>query len=148
VGTNPAECHPIIFNRLHKYLKRNQQAKLIVVNPAEPKPPAANLHLAINPGTDIDLFNGIAHLLLDWGAIDTYFIDKCTRDFRKYAEIIRHYPPKSLRINAVSPSTIQKRLPATGRIEKSAFPLVDGYQSIQRRHGQSPHFNQFTPNDG
>ncbi|NCS29958.1 MAG: nitrate reductase [Microcystis aeruginosa F13-15] len=95
VGTNTAECHPIIFNRLHKYLKRNQQAKLIVVDPRRTKTAeAANLHLAINPGTDIDLFNGIAHLLLNWGAIDTYFIDKCTRDFPKYAEIIRHYPPE------------------------------------------------------
>ncbi|MBE9072210.1 molybdopterin oxidoreductase family protein [Microcystis sp. LEGE 08355] len=95
VGTNTAECHPIIFNRLHKYLKRNQQAKLIVVDPRRTKTAeAANLHLAINPGTDIDLFNGIAHLLLNWGAIDTYFIDKCSRDFPKYAEIIRHYPPE------------------------------------------------------
>ncbi|MFM7354262.1 MAG: molybdopterin-dependent oxidoreductase, partial [Microcystis aeruginosa] len=95
VGTNTAECHPIIFNRLHKYLKRNQQAKLIFVDPRSTKTAeAANLHLAINPGTDIDLFNGIAHLLLNWGAIDTYFIDKCTRDFGKYAEIIRHYPPE------------------------------------------------------
>ncbi|MBD2290313.1 nitrate reductase [Microcystis wesenbergii FACHB-1317] len=95
VGTNTAECHPIIFNRLHKYLKGNQQAKLIVVDPRSTKTAkAANLHLAINPGTDIDLFNGIAHLLLNWGAIDTYFIDKCTRDFPKYAEIIRHYPPE------------------------------------------------------
>ncbi|NCR53649.1 MAG: nitrate reductase [Microcystis aeruginosa L211-07] len=95
VGTNTAECHPIIFNRLHKYLKRNQEAKLIVVDPRRTKTAeAANLHLAINPGTDIDLFNGIAHLLLNWGAIDTYFIDKCTRDFPKYAEIVRHYPPE------------------------------------------------------
>lgn len=95
VGTNTAECHPIVFNRLHKYLKRNKQAKLIVVDPRKTKTAeAATLHLAINPGTDIDLFNGIAHLLLRWGAIDTYFIDECTRDFSQYAEIIRHYPPE------------------------------------------------------
>lgn len=95
VGTNTAECHPIVFNRLHKYLKRNKQAKLIVVDPRRTKTAeAADLHLAINPGTDIDLFNGIAHLLLRWGAINTYFIDECTRDFSKYAEIIRHYPPE------------------------------------------------------
>jgi len=95
VGTNTAECHPIIFNRLHKYLKGKPEAKLIVVDPRSTKTAkAANLHLAINPGTDIDLFNGIAHLLLGWGAIDTYFIDKCTRDFPKYAEVIRDYPPE------------------------------------------------------
>jgi len=107
VGTNTAECHPIIFNRLHKYLKGNKEAKLIVVDPRRTKTAeAANLHLAINPGTDIDLFNGIAHLLLNWGAIDTYFIDKCTRDFGKYAEIIRHYPPEIVAPKCGSPLRI------------------------------------------
>jgi ferredoxin-nitrate reductase len=97
IGTNTADCHPILFNRLHKYLKRNRQAKLIVVDPRRTKTAeAADLHLPINPGTDIDLLNGIAHLLMRWGKLDTFFIDECTRDFPKYAEVIRHYPPESV----------------------------------------------------
>lgn len=95
IGTNTAECHPIIFNRLRKHHKRNKQVKLIVVDPRQTQTAAdADLHLAIRPGTDIELLNGIAHLLLRWNKLDALFIDECTTDFPAYVEVIRHYPPE------------------------------------------------------
>ncbi|MDH6083504.1 molybdopterin oxidoreductase family protein [Umezakia ovalisporum] len=94
IGSNAAECHPIIFNRLAKYHKKNSHVKMIVVDPRRtPTAEAADLHLAIRPGTDIDLMNGIAHLLMRWQYIDVGFIDDCTSNFSEYAEVIRHYPP-------------------------------------------------------
>lgn len=96
IGSNTAECHPIVFNRLNQHLKRSK-AKLIVVDPRRTKTAeAADLHLAIKPGTDIDLLNGIAHLLLRWGEIDTYFLDECTRDFPKFATVIQSYTPETV----------------------------------------------------
>jgi ferredoxin-nitrate reductase len=93
VGTNTAECHPIVFNRLRKYHKHNPGVRLIVVDPRRtPTAEAADLHLAIRPGTDIDLLNGIAHLLLQWQAIDVPFISECTLGFPALAEVLRHYP--------------------------------------------------------
>jgi ferredoxin-nitrate reductase len=95
IGTNTAECHPIIFNRLRKHHKQNHHVKLIVVDPRRtPTAEAADLHLAIQPGTDIDLMNGIAYLLLRWNYLDTQFLDECTQGFSEYAEVIRHYPPE------------------------------------------------------
>ncbi|MGB5960598.1 MAG: nitrate reductase [Coleofasciculaceae cyanobacterium] len=95
IGTNAAECHPIIFNRLRQHHKKNRDVKLIVVDPrTTTTAEAADLHLAIRPGTDIDLLNGIAHLLLSWGYINSEFIDECTNNFPAYAEIIQHYPPE------------------------------------------------------
>lgn len=97
IGTNTAECHPIVFNRLRKHHKKHQHVKMIVVDPRRTKTAeVADLHLAINPGTDIDLLNGIAHLLMRWGAIDTLFMDECTKNFPAYAEVIRHYPPETV----------------------------------------------------
>ncbi len=97
IGTNTAECHPIVFNRLHKYLKRNPSAKLIVVDPRKTKTAeAAHLHLGINPGTDIDLLNGIAHLLMKWDKLDHDFIEQHTEGFSEYAEIIQAYEPESV----------------------------------------------------
>ncbi|NEO26428.1 MAG: molybdopterin-dependent oxidoreductase, partial [Kamptonema sp. SIO4C4] len=95
IGTNTAECHPIIFNRLAKYHKQNRRVKMVVVDPRRtPTAEKADLHLAITPGTDIDLLNGIAHLLIRWGRLDVGFIDDCTQNFPAYAEVIRHYPPE------------------------------------------------------
>jgi ferredoxin-nitrate reductase len=95
VGTNAAECHPIIFNRLRKYHKQHAHVKMVVVDPRHTQTAqAADLHLAIRPGTDIDLFNGIAHLLMRWGLIDVPFIEDCTMGFSGYADVIRQYPPE------------------------------------------------------
>ncbi len=95
IGTNTAECHPIVFNRLQKHHKKNRNVKLIVVDPrATGTSKNADLHLAIKPGTDINLLNGIAHLLLRWNKFDSLFIDECTDGFAKFAQVLRDYPPE------------------------------------------------------
>ncbi len=67
---------------------------MVVVDPHHtPTGEVADLHLAIRPGTDIDLFNGIAYLLVKWNYIDTAFMDDCTSNFPAYAEVIRYYSP-------------------------------------------------------
>ncbi len=94
VGSNAAECHPIVFNRLRKHHKRNENVKMIVVDPrATDTAKVADLHLAIRPGTDIDLFNGMAYLLLQWGSIDADFIAKHTTGFEDFAAIAQYYTP-------------------------------------------------------
>jgi ferredoxin-nitrate reductase len=94
IGSNMAECHPILFNRLHKRCKQNPNVKIIVVDPRRtPTAEIANLHLAIRPGTDIDLLNGMAHLLMRWDYLDSGFIDDRTTNFSAYVEVIKHYPP-------------------------------------------------------
>ncbi|MGL5035917.1 MAG: molybdopterin oxidoreductase family protein [Microcystaceae cyanobacterium] len=97
IGSNTAECHPIIFNRLHKQLKNNHNAKLIVVDPRRTKTAeVADLHLAIQPGSDITLLNGIAYLLFEWGFFDKVFIDKHTQNFAEYVEVIKTYLPEKV----------------------------------------------------
>ena len=94
IGTNTAECHPIVFNRLKKHHRKNRHVKMIVVDPRRTETAeAADLHLAIQPGTDIDLLNGIAHLLMKWNKIDSLFIGECTARFSDYADVIKYYPP-------------------------------------------------------
>ncbi len=94
IGTNTAECHPIIFNRFRRYHKKNPNVKLVVVDPrCTETAEVADLHLAINPGTDIDLMYGIAFLLLRWGDLDRTFIDSHTQGFEEFKEVVRHYPP-------------------------------------------------------
>jgi len=94
IGTNTAECHPIVFNRLRKHHKKNSHVKLIVVDPRRTETAeVADLHLAIRPGTDIDLLNGIAFLLMQWGYLDEAFIEECTTGFPELAEVLQSYTP-------------------------------------------------------
>ncbi len=96
IGTNTAECHPIVFNRLRKYHRQKRgKVKLIVVDPRRTETAKeADLHLAIRPGTDITLMNGIAHLLLRHNWLDAPFIDEATQGFQDYVKVIEHYPPE------------------------------------------------------
>ncbi len=100
IGTNTADCHPIIFNRLRKNHKKNRNTKLIVVDPRSTETAKhADLHLAINPGTDIDLMHGMAYLLLQWAEqspqyVAQHFIDRFTNGFADYRAVVQQYPPE------------------------------------------------------
>lgn len=95
IGANAAECHPIVFNRLKKHHKANRKVKMIVVDPRRtPTAEAADLHLAIRPGSDMQLLNGIAHLLMRWDMYDGLFIDECTQGFIEFSQVIQQYPPE------------------------------------------------------
>jgi ferredoxin-nitrate reductase len=96
IGTNTADCHPIIYNRLRKYHRKQKgKVKLIVVDPRRtPTARDADFHLQIRPGTDITLLNGIAHILLQKRWIDAVFVDECTQGFTDYAEVLTHYAPE------------------------------------------------------
>ena len=69
IGSNMADCHPILFLRMADRLKAG--AKLIVVDPRRTATAEkADLFLPIQPGTDLALLNGLLHLLVENGAID------------------------------------------------------------------------------
>ncbi len=97
VGSNAAECHPIAFNRFQKYRKQTPGVKLIVVDPRQTATATgADLHLAITPGSDIDLFHSWAYLWLQWGTVDREFIDRHTQGFQDYAALVADYSPEQV----------------------------------------------------
>jgi ferredoxin-nitrate reductase len=96
IGTNTADCHPVLFQRL---LKRKRKAKgalqIVVVDPrATATSDAADLHLAIRPGTDLALLHGIGHLLLRQGAIDHAFLDQHTEGFAALDTLWQAWTPE------------------------------------------------------
>jgi sulfite reductase (NADPH) flavoprotein alpha-component len=92
IGANMAECHPILFIRLADAKKRG--AKLIVVDPrTTPTAAKADLHLAIEPGTDLALLNGLLHLFIEDGHIDPAFIAQHTEGWEQMPEFLREYTP-------------------------------------------------------
>lgn len=92
IGSNMADCHPILYLRMADRLKAG--AKLIVVDPRRTTTAEkADLYLAIRPGTDLALLNGILHLLVEGGAIDKEFIAEHTQGWEAMPEFLTDYPP-------------------------------------------------------
>ncbi|WP_442972708.1 molybdopterin-dependent oxidoreductase [Rhodococcus sp. G-MC3] len=91
-GANMADCHPILFLRMMDRVK--QGAKLIVVDPRRnATADKSHLHLQIAPGTDLDLLNGLLHLLVAAGHTDKEFIAEFTDGWEAMAEFLPDYTP-------------------------------------------------------
>jgi len=88
-GANPAWCHPIIFRRMEAHKAKNPDIKFIVVDPRKTQTASmADLHLQINPGTDIVLYNAIGRGLIEREKIDIDFIIDHTDGFEAYKEMV------------------------------------------------------------
>ncbi|WP_395242630.1 molybdopterin-dependent oxidoreductase [Agromyces sp. MMS24-K17] len=95
IGSNAADCHPILFLRMADRLK--QGAKLIVVDPRRSATAdRADLFLQIKPGTDLALLNGLLHLLVEDGAIDEAFIAAHTEGWERMPEFLADYDPATV----------------------------------------------------
>jgi assimilatory nitrate reductase catalytic subunit len=93
-GSNTAWAHPILMRRLEDAKRSNPEQKWIVVDPRRTETAeAADLHLQILPGTDVAVFNGMAHLLLWEGLADRAFIDAHTDGFDALRDVVRNCTP-------------------------------------------------------
>lgn len=91
-GANPAWCHPILFRRIEAHKQQNPDTRIVVVDPRKTQTCAlADLHLQINPGTDIYLYHAIARTLIENGDADYEFIKKHTDNFEQYRQSIFEY---------------------------------------------------------
>ena len=94
-GSNTAWAHPILFRRLEDAKRANPAQKWIVVDPRRTETAAAaDLHLALLPGTDVALFHGLLHLMLWEGLADTAYIAAHTSGFEALRDRVREFTPK------------------------------------------------------
>jgi sulfite reductase (NADPH) flavoprotein alpha-component len=96
IGSNMADCHPILFLRMMERVK-SAGAKVIVVDPRRTATAAkADLFLQIEPGTDLALLNGLLHLLHAEGRTDPDFIAAHTEGWEAMPEFLADYPPAAV----------------------------------------------------
>jgi assimilatory nitrate reductase catalytic subunit len=92
IGSNAAETMPPIMQHFEAQLKNG--GSLIVVDPrATRTAETATLHLQITPGTDAALANGLLHLAIKQGFIDTKFIAARTSGFERVKHLVSSYWP-------------------------------------------------------
>lgn len=94
-GSNLPEQHPIIFWRLRQALEK-RKFPVIVVDPRVTMfAQMADLHLPIEPGTDVVLLNALAHVILNEGLADRAYIEAHTTGYEAFTELVAQYDPDS-----------------------------------------------------
>ena len=82
VGSNLAWCHPVLYQRLKAAKAQNPNCRVVVVDPrATDTCDIADLHLAINPGSDVLLFNGLLAYLAQEKHLNNDYINAYTEGF-------------------------------------------------------------------
>lgn len=91
IGSNICIAHPIMWERV---MRNPYSPEIIVVDPrATETVMNATQHLPLQPKSDLTLFYGIAHLLIQNGWIDQSYIDASTSGFDDFAEFVATFTP-------------------------------------------------------
>ena len=130
IGANPTDAHPVFASqmkrRLRPDLNEDGGAKLIVIDPRRidlvrmPHVEAAH-HLALQPGTNVAVLTGLAHVIVTEGLADEAFIrERCDwdeyQDWARFVADERHSPEVLEAVTRVPAETLRAaaRLFATG----------------------------------
>ncbi len=93
-GSNTTETHPVISLFLKKAVRQNG-AKLIVIDPRQIEmTDFATLWLRQKPGTDVAVFQGMAHVIVTEGLYNKDFIGNRTEGFEDYIESLESCTPE------------------------------------------------------
>ncbi len=93
-GSNTTETHPVISLFLKKAVRQNG-AKLIVIDPRQIEmTDFATLWLRQKPGSDVAVFQAMAHVIVSEELYDEAFISARTEGFEEYARSLAAFTPE------------------------------------------------------
>src|SRR5881296_3591054 len=107
-GANTTESHPVFgaaIKRAHEH-----RAKLIVADPRRTELAGrADIHLQMQPGTDVALYSAMLHHILAQGLENKEFIANRTHDFDKVRSAVQPYTPeRAAKITGVPAEVIRR----------------------------------------
>ena len=112
VGSNTAWAHPILFRRIEDARRANPAMKIVVADPRRTDTcEIADLHLPLQPGTDVMLLHGMLHLMLREGWTNSGYIAAHTTGFEALAALVADCTPE--RVAQTCGITIADLLQAT-----------------------------------
>jgi assimilatory nitrate reductase catalytic subunit len=120
VGANTAWAHPILFRRIEDARKARPSQKLIVADPRRTETAdMADLFLPIRPGTDVALFNGLLHVMVQEQLVDRDYIAQHTQGFEALHTLAMAHEPAAV-------------------AETCGIPLADLLQAARWMGGHTP----------
>jgi len=132
-GMNPAEMHPQLWRRIAKARRSTRAPKLIVVDPRRTQTArSADLHLALKPGTNLALINGIVQQIIANNWTDNSYIDAHTRNYDAMADTVAKYTPEYVStITGCPAADIEKAAKWIGESPETLSLFIQGvYQSM------------------
>ncbi|MDX7920796.1 molybdopterin-dependent oxidoreductase [Aeromonas media] len=85
-GANTAWTHPVLFRRLQQARARRPELRLVVLDPRRTMTAEqGDLHLALKPGSDVALWNGLCRYLLDSDGWDQAYVAQHVSGFEALA---------------------------------------------------------------
>ncbi len=80
-GSNTAWCHPIVYQRISAAKESRPEMRVVVIDPRRTATcEIADLHLSLNPGSDVLLFNGLLTYLHEHGCMDVDYVSQHCSD--------------------------------------------------------------------
>jgi anaerobic selenocysteine-containing dehydrogenase len=91
-GSNLCIAHPILWQRV---MRNRQSPKIITVDPRNTETAQASTqHVALRPKSDLTLAYGLAHLLIERGAVQREYVEKHTSQFDAFASFVATFTPE------------------------------------------------------
>jgi assimilatory nitrate reductase catalytic subunit len=133
VGSNVAETMPPFVQ--HLAAARERGGTLIVVDPRRtPTAAAADLHLQLQPGTDLALANGLLHLAVEEGLVDEeYLADRTTGWPAVLATVGAYWPARVERLTGVPETDLREAVRLLGTATRAMVLTARGAE--QHSHG-------------
>ena len=93
-GSNTSENHPIISLQMKAAIMKNG-AKMIVIDPRRIElVDFAEIWLPVKPGTNVPLFNAMAHVIIEENLINREFIETRTEGYTDFIASIEKFTPE------------------------------------------------------
>src|SRR5262249_52577080 len=143
-GSNAAFAHPVLYRRIEDARAASPDLKLIVIDPrATLTARAADLHLAIRPGTDVMLFNAMLSVMRREGLLDRGYIEAHTEGFAAIEALVSTCTPVfAAKVCDVSPEAIVQAARWFGRAKSALSLYCQGLnQSADGTHKNSALIN-------
>ena len=94
-GSNPTEAHPVVGARIKQRVIHG--ARLVVVDPRRIElAEYADVHLQGRPGSNVAVFNGLAHVLVEEGYVDEGFVRERVAGLDELRAVLRDHSPAAV----------------------------------------------------
>ncbi len=129
VGSNYAWAHPVLYQRLAAAKKARPGMQVVVVDPRRTATcDIADMHLAIAPGADAFLFNGLLHHLRREDAMDIAYVEAHVEGFAAAFEAAKTVSsiPKVAQVCGVEESELSEFFRLFAKTERTVTVFSQG----------------------